>query len=340
MENERETIDITTVKKSLPWANIGMVFAAVVVTALIVTLYFGYGRLISLHRRLAKQTVRFMHQVEINQNQITALEKSLNDSEQAISEGREALSKQQQMIADLNVAQHGNKDAWSVAEAYYLAKLANDNLQVGDNVSLVIKLLQTADQDLSVLSDAKVLPIRKALAANIAALQNVPVADSTGVYLQLSALNDQVDKLPLPNFRPAAPSDQAGQTDAAHQSWWRKGLQQSWNVMRQIIIVRYNKPGERPFISPDGQQYLYQNCHAMLQQAMSAVVHKQPEIYRKSLQQATSWVQQYFLQDSPITQEMISNMTKLQSVVIRPDFPALTASLQAFQDYMAAQRNA
>jgi uroporphyrin-3 C-methyltransferase len=179
------------------------------------------------------------------------------------------------------------------------------------------------------------LPIRKALAADITALQAVPVIDLAGTYAEVLALNAQVDKLPLPSKRPAADTAATGNTDAQKISWWRAGLHQSWEMLSKIVVVRYNKPGERPFIPPEQQDFLYQNLHATFEQALSAIVHRQPEIYRASLQQGAAWIQQYFLTDSSVTQAELSSITKLQAVTLRPELPNISASLQAFHDYFA-----
>ena len=264
-----------------------------------------------------------------SQTTLDTLQKNLNEAQQT-------LLAQQQAINELRSSEHNNKDLWAVSEAQYLAKLANDNLQVGDNLPLVIRLLQTADQEVSAVTDPKALPIRKALAADIAALQAVPAVDTAGIYMQLSALNGEVDKLPLPNNRPA--DDASNQTaDAAQaKTWWKRGLKESWKTLRQVVVVRYNASGKLPFIAPEQQQFLYQNIHAMFGQAMSAVTHKQPEIYRESLQTAITWIKMYFVQDSAATTALLTQLEKLQSTVIKPDLPDISASLQTFRDYLAA----
>jgi uncharacterized protein HemX/uroporphyrinogen-III synthase len=314
------------------WLNIGILCSAFAFVVLITAYYIGYNRLIQSNQDLAVLTTGLNSKIAQDQTDIAALQKTVADSSQ---QTQAALTGQQQVIGELKSTQQGKKESWSVSEAQYLTNLANDNLQVGDNIALVISLLQTADQKMRDLADANVLPVRKALAADIAALQAVPAVDLAGVYADVLALNSQVDKLPLPNKRPA--TDQAATDNAGTQklSWWQSGLHQSFEVLRKIVVVRYNKPGERPFIPPDQQDFLYQNLHATFEQALSAVVHRQPEIYRASLQQGAAWIQQYFLTDSPVTQAELSSITKLQAVTLRPELPNISASLQAFHDYFA-----
>jgi uroporphyrin-3 C-methyltransferase len=74
-----------------------------------------------------------------------------------------------------------------------------------------------------------------------------------------------------------------------------------------------------------------------LQQAQWAVIHSNAAVYQSSLQQATSWIQQYFANNEPTTQAMLSVLDALQKVNIQPELPDITPALQALNE--ALQRN-
>jgi uroporphyrin-III C-methyltransferase len=329
-ETTPENKNAVAVTKRSPMRSLGIFILTLAMVVLIVVFYLGFSRLLGLNTNLAKMAASLSTQVTQNQNDLVSMQRSLNDSQQTLTE---QLAKQQQTISQFTDTQQEGKDQLTVTGAEYLVKLANDNLLVGDNIPLVITLLQNADQEIRDISDSKITPLRKALADDIAALQAVSLIDITGTYLKLSALNAEVDKLPLPNKRPAAEQNQTPMD--SQKSWWRRGLQQSLNALHKIVIVRYNTPGVRPFILPEQQEFLYQNIHALYEQAMSAVVHRQPEIYRTSLQQVDTWIKQFFLPDSPVTQAQEKGLTDLQALTINPTLPTVSASLQAFHDYLA-----
>ena len=331
-ENEDAIADVKPRQRSV-WLNIGILCSTMATIVLIAAFYVGYNRLLKINQDLANTANSLNSKVTADQTNIADLQKAVSNANQNL---QTAMTSQQQAISELRTAATGKKESFGVSEAQYLTNLANDNLQLGDNLPLVIALLQTADQKVRDLADANVLPIRKALATDIAALQAVPPVDLAGVYARLTALNTEVDKLPLPNKRPAATSLTGDATDGQSLSWWRRGLHQSWEALQKIVIVRYNKPDDRPFIPPEQQDFLYLNLHANFAQAMSAVVQRQPDIYRASLQQAAEWIQRYFLTDSPVTQAALAALTQLQTVTLRPALPTLSASLQAFHDYFAA----
>ena len=337
MENQGEAASdntaVTTEKKPGQKKGFCAFILFCIVIALIGACSYGMYRLMLANKQLSATTTDLTSQIAQNQKDITALQTTLTDVQQTTKQSQTDLSNQETAIAELKNAQQTKNDDWTVAEAQYLVKLANDNLQIGDNIPLVINLLQTADQELQGSTNPKLTAMRKALADDLASLKALPEVDFTGIYMRISALNDQVDKLPLPTKRPLATSDQ---TPVAQTVWWKRGLQNTWESLQKIVVVRYNQPGVRPFILPEQQEFLFQNIHAMFEQAMSAVVHRQPEIYQASLKQAADWIQKYFLPDAPEVQAQLKELTELQNINIRPTLPNLTASLQAFRAYTPA----
>ncbi len=321
MTNQPEEKSSETSKsKRMPWNSIGILLSTFSIIILLFAFFFAYCRLTAITIHLAER--------------VDMLEKnSSNGIQQTVQQLRDQLNTQEQSISELRSAKMGDKDDWTVAEAQSLVQLANDNLQMGSDVGLVIKLLQTADQNLSSLTDPKIMAVRKALATDIAALTAVPHVDYNGLYLRLSALKEQIAQLPLPaRGAPGKPEPVPAVTDQ-HQSWWKRGLQQTEQALKQIVIVRYNAPGTVPFVPPGQQEFLYENLYSMLEEASWAVLNRQTDVFHASLQQASKWIKQYFAQDSSVTQAVLASLAQLQQINIHPAVPPITNSLQAFRDY-------
>jgi uroporphyrin-3 C-methyltransferase len=329
MTKQTDEVAIVTDTNSLPpekhsgsfWRNMGMMCGAVAFTVLAAAFYVSYMYFVQANRDMVTLVSQVNNKVLDDQQKISTLQKMLADTQQTVNS---SLTTQQQVMSELHSSQN-SKNNWRISEAQYLVDLANTNLQIGENIPEVIVLLQTADQKIRDASDPAVQSIRKALAADIVALQAVPVVDVSGIYLKLSALNNEIDKLSLPNRRPSIAEAQPNMSDEP-VSWWRRGLHMTGEALS-------NKPGERPFIPPEQQDFLYQNLHATFEQALSAVVQRQPEIYRASLAQASQWIKQYFLVDAPLTQSMLNTLAQLDTATLRPALPTIAASLQAFSDY-------
>lgn len=318
MTNEAEQ-EIQPVNKKkttqMLWKVIGILFALFAVGVVIYLLYAVNTRFIEMNGHLGQLTDSTQNKLQQLEEQIAAVQKNTDTALQDVT------TKVSQMQAT-------NKDEWKLADAHYLVKLANDKVQFEDNVSEAIVLLKMADQEISDLTDPKVTDIRKALAVDIAALESMPKIDITGLYMRLSALNGKVEQLPLINKPSIVPATNPA-SNQQRLSWWRQGLQETWQSLRQIVVVRYNETGKLPLIPPELQGYFYQNLHAILSQAIWALLHGETTIYQNSLGQAAAWVKEYCVENSTVTQSMLNELNDVEKIDIHPAAPAITA-LQAF----------
>lgn len=313
----------TQTKRHLPWSGISIFVITFSVLILITVFSFSFYK-ISYFGKALQIAVSDLKQHE------ALLQTQVDNSAQQFQQTTDALK---QTVDEIRQSQSGDRNAWKVIEAQYYVNLADTNLQFENNVSIAIQLLQVADNQLRDINDPKLDLMRKALADDVARLQTVPAIDYTGLYLQLSALNDQVDKLPLLTKPVASSTDQSSGSENA--VWWKRGLQESWLALQKIVVVRYHAAGTPPLVTPDEQNFLYQNLHAMFQQAMWAVLNKNPNVYRESVHQISQWIETYFVKESSTTQAMLNHLTQLDSVNLRPTVPPITASVQAFHDYFA-----
>lgn len=314
----------TSVKKSR-LVKMGSLLLTLLVIGVIVIFYSqNYGHFqAKSHRESAPNAIT---QLQMNVTRLTQQTEQLTGQ----------VNNQDQIINTLRQTQTGkNRDEWRVIEAEFLAKLANDKLQYENNINQAIVLLQASDQEIRDLNDARFLVIRKAIAEDIANLQALTQVDVPGVYSRLSAVNDQINAIPLPN----KPVEKGEITTTTNENlpWWKRGLNQTWDALRQIVIVRYNQTGALPLVTPDQQAFLFQNLHSMIERAMWGLLHQQSEIYQSSLQQATGWINQYFVLDSPAKQSVLSALKELQEINVLPEAPKSSQSLQAFKEYFSTQ---
>ena len=300
------------------WRSIGILFALFAAAEVIYLLYMVNGRFIEINQNLGQLS-------RATQTKIAQLEGQMAD------EQKNSSTALQNLTAKVAQTEAANKDEWTIAEARYLVKQANDKVQFEDNTASAILLLKMADKEVSRLTDPRMTEVRRALAVDITALQSVPQVDVTGLYMQLSALNGKVDQLPLINKPTIASPFNQTTANQPQASWWQRGLQNTWQSLRQVVVVRYNETGKLPLIPPDQQGYLYQNLHAVILQATWALLHGETAIYKHSLEQAATWVKAYCVENSTITQSMLSELGDLGKVDVHPAAPAITA-LQAFPE--------
>lgn len=318
------------------WRNVGILVAGGAAGVLLMVIILVSYSLLAVNHYFVATLSQLSRRVDESKTMMVDAQKSAMSAEQAVQQTNEALKNQNQLITDIQKTSRTNKDDFLVAEAFFLIKMANDNLQYENNIPLAIKLVQSADQDIAKLSDPKVYPVREALAADLVALQSAPQVDVSGIYARLTALSEQVDKLPLTsqllNNRPEASAD----INNEKLSWWRRGLNSIKVALARIVVVRKNLPNVPPFIAPDQQVFLYQNLHMELEKTQWGLLHHEPEIYRLSLLQTINWVKQYALADSAVTKQLLHNLDELQQIEVHPSVPNLNGSLQALQNYMTS----
>ncbi|SRR5579883_417649 len=311
-------------KKHFPWRGVGILFSTF---AVIVLLYLFYATNYYFARRINNT---------VPAADVQRLQNDLSSLQQTVQQLSGTVNDQTQMINTLRQAETGyNRDEWRVVEAEFMTRIAGDKLQFENNVPQAIVLLQNADQLIRDINDARLTNVRVAIAKDIAKLQAISPVDVPGLYARLIAMDDQIEKLPLMNKPvPTAPTPEV---NTEHLPWWKKGLHQTWDVLRQIVIVRYNKKDELPLVLPEQQNYLYQNIHIEIQQAIWGLLHQEPAIYQASLNQAQKWIKEFFMMDAPATQAALKELSQLQGIDLKPALPDLSDSLQAFKEYITAR---
>lgn len=337
-DSDNKTVPLQTEQKqqraSFFWRNTGILFSAVATGILIAVILVATYALLAVNHRVTTALTDLTTRFNQSERLITDTENNATASGKRIDEINVLLKTQSQLIAELQKNQQTNRDAILISEIFSRIKMANDSLQYENNIPMALKWLRSADQDLATLTNPAIYPVRKALAADEIALQGAPSVDVPGVYVRLAALNGQIDKLPL--AAPLASLHPVPGQDVNNERlpWWRRGLNSLRLALERIVIVRKNVPNVPPFIAPDQQLFLYQNLHAELLTAQWALLHRQPDVYRSSLQQTLDWIKQYGAADSPLTKQFLQTLTELQAVDVRPVVPNLTGSLQALQTYM------
>ena len=338
MSNQIEEMSAPEKKENtrkISWLNIGICFSAGAAFLLVFLFCYGYFQLTSVNITLARMLTDLQNKTVNDDQKIANLQKSVIDLQTTAQKSEELSAKQEQMITDFEKTGQGNLEKWSVLEAQYLVRLANDEAQFTHDLSTALALLERANQILQNTKEDSLLAIRQALANDIANLQAKPDIEITSLYLQLTAMQNQLDQLPLPvNPLPEKTQSIADQTQT-EETWWKKGLDHSYQMLRQLVVVRYNGSNALPLLLPDEKTFLYQNLHAQFEGASFALLHRNEQIYQASLTRAVDWSKKYFDQGAPLTQAILLNLEKLRQVNIAPQSVNFSETLQLFDPYFA-----
>ncbi len=270
------------------------------------------AELVALKQQLAGAMTRIDQGSSKDAEQIGALGKN----QQQLQEALDAL---QTKVLDLDDKRPND---WMLAESEYLVRMAGRKLWLEHDIISAITLLGNADERIKALNDPSLMPIRKALAEDIAKLKGMPRVDREGLTLKLAALSDQIELLPLSTVSMPEAKSEPDQTVSTNPDEWQSNLKKNWvKFTENFITIRRRDGAVEALLSPQQEIFLRENLKTKLLQAQLAVYREQQSLYVDSLEKAKRWLTQYFDADNSATQYMQSELDKLKGEQIQFDYP-------------------
>ncbi|SEQ93135.1 uroporphyrin-3 C-methyltransferase [Amphritea atlantica] len=290
---------------------------------------------------LEKSQQQFNQQLGALNQKLSALQSKSTQDQANINELQNRLTRS---IQQVTAAQKNDRADWLLAEVEYLLRLANQRVLMEQTPNGALQLLRSADKILSETDDVTIYDIRKAVAADIAALEAVPQLDTEGVFLRLGALSAQVDQLqviPLTEQHKLPELlDQVNSEEFAAS--WSADIKQAWATLSdkasKLIVIQDRSEPVEPLLSPQQSYYLQQNLHLMLEQAQLSLLQRKPKSYLNSLTKAQQWVGTYFEQNHSNTQALLKALKDLEQVEVAPQMPDISGSLKALKSYLKEMR--
>ncbi|WP_421172965.1 uroporphyrinogen-III C-methyltransferase [Aeromonas sp. 601115] len=226
----------------------------------------------------------------------------------------------QNRVLDLNDKRPND---WMLAESEYLVRMAGRKLWLEHDLVSAITLLGNADERISALNDPSLMPIRKALAEDIAKLKGMPRIDREGLTLKLAALSDQIELLPLSTVSMPEAKAEPDQAVSANPDEWESNLKKNWvKFTENFVTIRRRDGAVEALLSPQQEIFLRENLKTKLLQAQLSVYREQQALYEDSLDKAQRWLTQYFDTDNSATRYMQGEIDKLKGEQIQIDYPA------------------
>jgi uroporphyrin-3 C-methyltransferase len=233
---------------------------------------------------------------------------------------------------------------WRLAEAEHLLRLANQQLQLGEDVATTITLLQLADQLLIDSDDTRVVEARQILLRELGELRAVENVDLEGLYLRLRNLRDQVADIEIAGsaqdeYRRRL-TEQAGAASEVTASEDSSLIDTGLTFLGSVFVWR--RWDDRPEIMNPPQELLAikQNINLMLEQAQVALMMRQPMIYQESLQRARDWIDNYLSGLSETAPQLLAEVDSLLATRLSPALPDISGSLREIRQIRGAGADA
>ncbi|WP_447777530.1 uroporphyrinogen-III C-methyltransferase [Aeromonas veronii] len=226
----------------------------------------------------------------------------------------------QNRVLDLNDKRPND---WMLAESEYLVRMAGRKLWLEHDLVSAITLLGNADERIAALNDPSLMPIRKALAEDIAKLKGMPRIDREGLTLKLAALSDQIELLPLSTVSMPEAKAEPDQAVSTNPDEWESNLKKNWvKFTENFVTIRRRDGAVEALLSPQQEIFLRENLKTKLLQAQLSVYREHQALYEDSLDKAQRWLTQYFDTDNSATRYMQGELDKLKGEQIQIDYPA------------------
>lgn len=274
------------------------------------------------------------------------LDSRVQSLQSALNKQRDTISEQGRQIEynARTLLESGNRTRtdWLLAEAEYLLRVANQRLQIENDIKGALAALQAADKVLHSTDDVGAFPVRKQVAKDILALKSIEAVDRTGLYLKLEAAMDAVA-----NLTDKALSDGAGDSkdedtssDTAEDSKGEKEnvLARGWAKTKQTLAdaVRIRKLDEpvKPLLSPKQSVYARLNLRLMLEEAEMAVLAGNQVLYNRSLAKADEWLGNWYDDSHAPVRALRNTLKGLSGKDINPKLPDISKSLKLLKARM------
>ncbi|MGI2094721.1 uroporphyrinogen-III C-methyltransferase [Shewanella oncorhynchi] len=229
------------------------------------------------------------------------------------------LAEDQNQLQDrINKLAQRSPTHWMASEAEYLVNMAGRKLWLEKDPRTATDLLKSADETIAAMNNPALLPIRKALAKDIAATASIKTTDIDGSVLALDALIEQLDKLPL--NRTDAETDAPEDTNITGDlNDWQSNLGKTWKALTQDFITIRHRTADAPaLLAPEQQWYLVENIRHKLLQSQLALYRYDRAAYHQSLMMVRKWIQTYFDTQDHRTAEAIAKIDTLATLELDP----------------------
>lgn len=290
---------------------------------------------------LSGDVTRLQNQLKVSDQRFGAVQTELARITNAASATDSSITAVESRVAtamtDLKQQLGTSSEDWLLAEAEYLLRLANQRIVMEDDVAGAIALFESADKIIKEAEGVVAFDLRQSIANDIIALQSVSNADIQGVFVRLGAIVGQVESLEQKHIKFESATAVAV-TETPDQTFTTKALALLERGFQRITsMVDYRSGGEivRPILPPQEEYFLKQNLLLKVQLAQLGLLKGNQAIFEQSLNDAVTWIDQYFDADLPLTKNVRETLFTLSQTKIERELPDVSGSLREIRKLMA-----
>lgn len=225
-----------------------------------------------------------------------------------------------------------SRDDRTQAEVEQAVILASQQLQLAGNVEAALVALEGAENRLALIDQARLQPLRRAIASDIEHLRGLPSVDVAGLTIKLELLQAAIDHLPLAfagEAQPAPPAEPAAERSTLN---FITALgRELWTELKSLVRVERLDRTDPALLGPAQGLYLRENLKIRLLSARLGLLSRDGRAFAEDLRQAATLVERYFDLRQAAVQNTLKELQSLAAVPVSDERPAINASLVALR---------
>jgi uroporphyrin-3 C-methyltransferase len=218
---------------------------------------------------------------------------------QAVLEARLGeVALQRSQLEELMQSLSRSRDENLVVDIESAIRLAQQQAQLTGSVEPLLAALRTAEQRVQRAPQARMAPVQRALARDMARIKTTPHVDTPTLLARLDELVRLADELPLANAvgpapAPAQPAS-APRSDKGPSIWGQQTLQRALDTLRGLVRVSRIDQPEAVLLTPEQSFFVRENYKLLLLNARLGLLARQPDAARADLSKAMAALTKYF----------------------------------------------
>lgn len=246
---------------------------------------------------------------------------------------QQQLDQQQKALQQITVLEQ--QQDWQFGAVRFLIQLANNRVQFVQDIQASYDLLAQAHQIIIASQNRNFDALDQALQQDMQMLSTITKGNTTPIFLHISQVTSMVASMPLLTIdviKKSTPTPVA----AGMALTWQDKLQKTWQELHSLVVIRKLSDPLVPLMTQQEGEYIRQYLFLQLGEAQWAAQRHQETIYHATLHQAMAWIQQYFVANNPITQQVMGELEKLQQQEVALPTVTLNKTLIALQQVAEA----
>jgi uroporphyrin-III C-methyltransferase len=317
--------------------GLALILAAI---ALIGSGYLWYALLLERSDLLSTDVVGNLEQLKSDTEALR------ENQESAGSELDDIKSNQDSIRAALDKIQNDlsrHRTDWQLAESEQLLVIANNRLQLARDVRSALAALRAADAQLNQVANPSLLPVRREMAREIAALEAIDKVDVGGISLKLGSLAESADRLPVaPEMSRRAQAmldNKVAAIDVPGNGGWRTSARNLWQDMLSLVRVRTDLTTQRPLLPPEQEYFLRENLKLMLFGAQAALLQGNAAVFQQNIKNAEQLLKDYYDTNTQVVIGMQTELEKMRTSKLVAELPDISRSLATLRAVTGARGN-